>query len=180
MELHIQSDFDGVYYVNGEFFERADSLTMSECDVVYVTVFPLSHTLLPYTVKLCGAENVKSDLAAGVRLSSDHYLLHLLPRHITVYGTSKKPVPVKSMIARLFACLRSGDSAAAYAMLGENLRAAIDKPALEKFFAGYERLAECNWEPGANKFYLIDKNGCARLHAYTVKDGFIDDIIECD
>ena len=46
MELHIQSEFDCVYSINGEFYERADSLTMSEYDVVYVTVFPLKHTLL--------------------------------------------------------------------------------------------------------------------------------------
>ncbi len=179
MELHIQSDFECVYSVNGEFLERADSITMSEYDVVYVTVFPLSRSLLPYTVKLCGAENIKSDLACGIKLSSEHYLLSLSPRHMTVYESTQKPIPAKSMISRLFSLLRSGDSAAAYALLSENLRSAIDRPALEKFFSGYERLTECSWD-GSNKFYLIDKNGNAKLHAYTLKDEFIDDIIECD
>lgn len=179
MELHIHSDFDCIYYINGDFFERADSLTVSDCDVVYITVFPLSDRLLPYTVKLCGGQNVKSDLATGVRLPTDHYLLTVLPRHMTVYATSKKQVAAKSHITRLFSCLKNGDTAAAYAMLSEPLRGAIDKKALEDFFSGYEQIAECRWE-GENKFYLIDKNGGAKLHSYAVKDGFIDDIVECD
>ena len=80
MELHIQSDFDCVYLINGELSDRADSLTMSEYDVVYVTVFPIDIRLLPYTVKLEGADNIKNSLAVGVRLSAEHYLLHLAPR----------------------------------------------------------------------------------------------------
>ena len=58
MELHIQSDFDCVYSINGEFYERADSITMSEYDVAYITVMPLKFSLLPYTVKLIVAENI--------------------------------------------------------------------------------------------------------------------------
>lgn len=179
MELHIQSDFDCVYSVNGEFFERADSVTMSEYDVVYVTVFPLKHTLLPYTVKLSGAENISSPLACGVRLSSEHYLLSLSPRYMVVYETNQKQPAPKSHISRLFAFIKAGNIEAAYAMLSEGLRTAIDKAALEKFFAAYDRIAECNWSDD-NKFYLIDKNGGAKLHEYTVKDEFIDDILECD
>lgn len=180
MELHIQSDFDCIYMINGEFYERADSIAMSEYDVVYVTVFPLNPALLPYTVKLCGTENIKTELALGLRLSPEHYMLDLSPRRLIVYGGgTAKPAPVKSHIARLFSLVKSGDLGAAYAMLSDDLRSAIDKPALSAFFDDYERIAECNWEHG-NKFYLIDKNGAARLHTYTVKNEFIDDITECE
>lgn len=179
MELHIQSEFDCIYSINGEFFERADSLTMSEFDVVYITVFPLKASLLPYTVKLNGAENIRSDLVRGTRLSSEHYLLLLSPRYITVYGSAKKAPPPLNPITRLYADVKSGNIDGAYAMLSAELRASIDKNVLADFFADSERIAECPWESG-NKFYLIDKNGNAKLCLYTVKDEFIDDIQECD
>lgn len=179
MELHIQSEFECIYMINGEFYEYADCINMSEYDVVYVTVLPLKLSLLPYTVKLCGAENVNSELALGLRLSPDHYLLSLSPRYMTVYSASPKPAPPKSHIARLFSLIKSGETQAAYAMLSDELKNSISKDTLTSFFADYERLIECNWEKG-NKFFLVDKNNAARLHAYTLKNEFIDDISECD
>ena len=179
MELHIQSEFECIYYINGEFFERADSLAMSEFDVVYVTVFPIKPTLLPYTVKLRGAETVKTEFAFGMRLSTEHYLLSLLPRHMIVYSGTLKPLPPLSPISRLYAFLRGGDVGSAYAMLSAELKSSIDKATLERFFSDCERIAECRWEDG-NKFYKIDKNCTAKLCAYTLKDEFIDDITECD
>lgn len=180
MELHINSEFECIYYINGEFYERAESLTMSEYDVVYVTVFPLKPTLLPYTVKLSGAENISDELVSGIRLDDDNYLLLFSPRYMLVYGSAKSALPPpKSLIARLFSLIKTGDLTAAYAMLTEQLRSTVEKPDLAAFFDGYERIAECTWEHGG-KFYLIDKNGAAKLHSYTVKDGFIDDIIEPD
>ena len=179
MELHIQSEFECIYLINGEFCEHADSINMSEYDVVYVTVLPLKHSLLPYTVKLCGTENVKTELALGLRLNPDHYILSLSPRYLIVYGTSPKPTPPKSHIARLFALLKSGETSAAYAMLSDELKGVINKDTLSAFFHDYEKLIECTWEKG-NKFFLIDKNNAAHLHTYALKNEFIDDISECD
>ena len=121
MELHIKSEFECVYLINGEFYERADDLTMSEFDVVYITVLPLKHTLLPYTVKLCGTENVTSELATGIRLNDEHYLLSLAPRYIIVYGNSTPLPPPTSHISRLFAFIKSGDVNSAYALLSEEI-----------------------------------------------------------
>ena len=183
MELHIKSDFDCVYLINGELVERADSLTMSEYDVAYITVFPLDVSLLPYTVKLVNADNVKNEFALGIRLSSEHYLLLLSPRRPIVYKTSpqQSAVCATSRIGRLFTLVRSGDVSAAYAMLTDELRASIDKKTLEAFFDGYERLADCTWEHGnVHKFYLITESGVARLHSYALKNEFIDDITECE
>lgn len=177
MELHIHSEFECIFFINGEFYEHADCVRMSEYDVVYVTVLPLKHSLLPYTVKLCGTENVSSELALGIRLSPEHYLLSLSPRYLIVYGGAPKPAPPKSHIARLFALIKSGENAAAYAMLSDELKGSINKETLSAFFDGYEKLIECDWEKG-NKFFLIDKNGAAHLHAYTLKNEFIDDISE--
>lgn len=177
MDLHIKSEFDCVYLINGEFFERADSLAMNEYDVVYVTALPLKHTLLPYTVKISGAESFTGELACGTRLGADHYLLTLSPRYIIVYGNAK-PLPAPSTpIARLFGYIKNGDPASAYTMLSENLKSSIGKADLVDFFKDYDRIAECTWE-GANKFYLVDKNGVAKLHSYTLSDEFIDDITE--
>ena len=177
MELHIKSEFECVYLINGEFYERADDLTMSEFDVVYITALPLKHTLLPYTVKLCVTENVTSELATGIRLNDEHYLLSLAPRYIIVYGNSKPLPPPTSHISRLFAFIKSGDVNSAYALLSEDLKSNISKSELTAFFDGYERIAECTWENN-RKFFLIDKNGAAKLHTYAVKDDFIDDIVE--
>ena len=179
MELHIQSEFECIYLINGEFFEHADSITMSEYDVVYVTVLPIKPQLLPYTVKFCGTENVKTELALGIRLSPDHYLLSLSPRYIIVYGSAPKPIPPKSHIARLFALVKSGETAAAHAMLSDELKSSITKETLSAFFDDYEKLIECDWEK-SNKFFLIDKNSAAHLHTYALKNEFIDDISECD
>ena len=66
MELHIKSDFDCVYLINGELAERADTVCVSEFDVVYVTVLPLRLDLLPYTVRLCGADNTSGEVYSGV------------------------------------------------------------------------------------------------------------------
>ncbi len=177
MELHIKSEFDCVYLINGVFYERADTLAMSEYDVVYVTALPLKHTLLPYTVKLCGAENINGELATGIRLGAEHYLLSLAPRYIIVYGNAQPLPPPSTPITRLFALIKSGDATSAYAMLSEKLKESISKADLTAFFKDYSRIAECTWEDG-NGFYLIDKNGMAKLHSYTLKDELIDDIIE--
>ena len=177
MELHIQSEFECIFMINGEFFERADTITMSEYDVVYVTVLPLKHTLLPYTVKFVGTENLKSELAVGLRLSPEHYHLSLSPRYPIIYGSAPEYAPPKSHISRLFYFIKSGEAASAYAMLSDELKKSIDSKALSAFFEGYEKLIECDWEQG-HKFFLIDKNGAAHLHAYTLKNEFIDDISE--
>ena len=179
MELHVQSEFDCIYMINGEFYERADCIAMSEYDVVYVTVLPLKHSLLPYTVKLCGTQNVNDELALGLRLSPEHYMLSLSPRYMTVYNVGPKPAPQKSPIARLFSLIKSGEAQAAYAMLSDELKSSISKETLTSFFTDYDRLIECSWEKG-NKFFLVDKNNAARLHAYVLKNEFIDDISECD
>lgn len=181
MELHIQSDFECVYGINGELTDRADSITMSEYDVVYVTVFPIDIRLLPYTVKIVNADNVKNALAVGIRLSSEHYLLTLAPRTPVLYqapdGTFR--TDRSSRICRLFAHVKNGDMTAALAMLSDSLKSSINKNTLEAFFVGYERIAECTWSKD-NTFYLITDSGTARLCAYTVKDEFIDDITQCD
>ncbi len=180
MELHIKSEFDCIYFINGVMYERVDSLTMSEYDVVYITVLPLKHTLLPYTVKLNGADNVSDELCSGLRLGDDHYLLTLAPRYMIVYGSAdKQSTATSGRITRLFNLVKNGDVNAAYAMLSESLRATIGKSDLAAFFDDYDRIAECYWDDSA-KFYLIDKNGKTQLHSYTLKDEFIDNIVECE
>lgn len=180
MELHIKSLFDCVYLINGEFFERADSVAFSEFDMIYVTVLPVKHTLLPYTVRLEGARPVDCELYNGLRLDANNYLLALEPRYMTVYNCNKTDgATPASPIARLFSLLKSGDVFTAYAMLSESLKATVDRNGLIGFFDGYDRVEECFWED-APLFYLIDTNGVAHLNKYTLVDGFIDNIEEVE
>ena len=180
MELHIKSEFECVYLINGDFVETANRLTMSEYDIVYVTALPLKHSLLPYTVKLCGTESITTELATGIRLDADNYLLILSPRYMTVYVSAQNVPSQGSHLSRLFSLVKAGDLAAAHAMLSDTLKSSIDRNDLASFFSDYEKIAECTWASGENKFYLIDKNGASRLHSYALKDGFIDDIVEMD
>ncbi len=181
MELHIKSSFDCVYFVNGEFFEKCDTLETDEFDVIYVTVMPIKPTLLPYTVRLTGAGNIFSDLYDGMRLDENNFLLCLKPRYMIVYGSApkKQPVVLPSPISRLFSLVKDGDLAGAYAMLSDDLKSTVDKSGVAGFFAGFDRLEECFWKDGTD-FYLIDANGVARAHSYSMKDEFIDNIIEKD
>ncbi|MCH5350736.1 MAG: hypothetical protein J1F39_02050 [Clostridiales bacterium] len=180
MELHIKSKFDCVYQINGDFFERADSLAFSEFDVLYVTVLPIRHTLLPYTVKLEGARNTKAELYNGIRLDKNNYLLTLEPRHMTVYGFSRQETAVQpSPVMRLFSLIKNGDVFSAYAMLSESLKETVDKRALVAFFEGYDRIEECFWKTEP-LFYLIDTNEVAHLNKYTLDGGLIDNIEEID
>ncbi len=179
MELHIKTGFECVLLINGELYERADCLEISEFDVIYVTALPLNCSLLPYTVKLAGAENISSELAVGIRLGSDHYLLTLSPRYMTVYSCAPPPPQPSSPICRLFSLVKDGEIDAAYSMLSDELKSAIDKDSLTSFFAPYENIAECSWEPQPGRFFLIG-NGAARLHSYTVDGALIDDIVEID
>lgn len=181
MELHIQSEFDCVYFINGEFTERAESLTMSEYDVAIITVMPLDCALLPYTVKIVNADGINTPLALGVRLSSEHYLLLLAPRYPMVYRTCAFDPPAAhgtSRISRLFSLVKNDDMTAAYNMLSDNLKKSIDKKTLEAFFDGYTRIAECPWSVEKNTFYLITSNGAPKLHSYKLDGEFIDDIAE--
>ena len=184
MELHIQTEFDCVFYINGEFCERADSLEMSEFDVGYVTVLPLGNTLLPYTVKLGGAAAVNTELACGIRLCAEHYLLKLAPRYMTVYASTQPAASVTaptSPISRLFTLVHSGDVAGAYGLLSDGLKSGIDKSTLAAFFEDCTQIAECSWDTKfKNRFFLIDKNGNARLCEYKLQDGFIDDLLSFD
>ena len=180
MELHIKSKFDCVYLINGEFFERAHSLGISEFDIIYVTVLPIKHTLLPYTVRLEGARTVHSELYDGIRLSDKHYLLTLEPKYMTVYSCNRQDVLSQpSPVSRLFTLIKNGDAFTAYAMLSESLKSTVDKNGLISFFDGFERIEECFWEEEP-LFYLIDTNGVAHLNKYTLDGGFIDNIEEIE
>lgn len=180
MELHIKSEFDCVYIINGEFMERANRLRLDEFDTVYITALPLDPMLLPYTVRINVAAPQHGELCRGVRLSPEHYLVTLAPRYMVVYGQIGKPLPPPSTpILRLFDYVKCGDITAAYAMLSEQLKATIDKTALTAFFDGCDSVCECDWETG-NKFYMINKNGSCELCSYKMADGFIDDVLECD
>lgn len=177
MDIHIVSEFECVYLINGAFSERADTIAFSEYDVVYITAFPIKQTLLPYTVKLCGIEPFDSELASGIRLDEQNYLLTLSPRYSIIYGTTKPLPPPTSIISRLFNLIKSGDTQTAYDMLSHELKGSLSKENLNAFFNRYERLIECKWN-GNNHFYLIDKNSKATLHTYSTNGDLVDDIVE--
>lgn len=176
MELHIQTLFDCALLVNGGFFEPQSVLELGEFDVLYVTVLPTDCALLPYTVKLVGAQPVHTELALGLRLSDSLYLLELSPRRPVMYACTPPPPP-STPISRLFAAVKAGELERAHAMLTDRLKADVDRTTLSSFFSRYTRLVECLWEPAARAFYLIDSNGNAVRHTYSLVNDLIDDLL---
>lgn len=176
MELHIQPLFDCALLVNGAFFEPRSPLELGEYDVLYVTALPTDCALLPYTVKLVGAQPVHTELALGLRLSDGLYVLELAPRRPVLYSFAPPPPPA-TPIARLFAAVKAGELDRAFSMLTDRLKADIDRATLAQFFARYSRLVECSWDPASHIFYLVDNNGNAVKHNFTLVNDLIDDLL---
>ena len=54
--LYVKSDFEAVFLINGAFTECAESISIDDEAVYFITALPLNAAFLPYTVKLAAAE----------------------------------------------------------------------------------------------------------------------------
>lgn len=184
INLHIKSAFPAVYLINGIFVENADKLVIRPNEVTYVTVFPLSAALLPYTVKLAGGKaRCNEELCSVFSLTPDNLLVRLRPRYNYVYSTKSGDFPRANRdetVTSFFDCIMKKDMASARKYLTESLSSSIDDASLASFFNGYEDIVANDGYVSADPdcYFLIDKSGKSSLFSFSLKHGLIDDITE--
>lgn len=193
--LHVRAAFDAVYSINGAFFESAERISLRADEVAYITAFPLSAALFPYTVKLAGGKaRCNDELARAVTLPGGDILLELAPRYGYVYSPRPRPAEsddaIGSPAKALFERVKRGDFSGARKLMTPSLADALTDERLAAFFEDYERTlspdglisATPDGLVGADEgcCLLVTPSGRAALFRFTVKDGLVDDVTELD
>lgn len=180
--LHIKTDFEAVYLLNGLFTDNAAAVRHSSDSAAYITVLPLSAMLLPYTVKLSGNRVASNqELCRLVFLDNNKLLLHLLPRHNYVYSAAKPPAPrLKSAAAALFDAVKAGRMTDARALLTPELSSSVTDTALTHFFEPYNAIYLNDGYVIApeNSYILALQDGRGEVFVFALKSGLIDNIVE--
>ncbi len=173
--LNIKTDYDAVFTINGSFTEGRKTLSLSDDEIYYITVFPLNAALLPYTVKLANGFVASNDeLARVCELSPSQRILKLSPRYAFVYASGgEKQIKEASLPLRFFNAVKDGKLSEARSFLTTDLSSSVSLDALSSFFDGFYDLIEND-----GKFYLVDGNGKAAKYRFIIKDNLIDDVSE--
>ena len=181
--LYVKSDFEAVFLINGAFTECAESISIDDEAVYFITALPLNAAFLPYTVKLAAAE-VRSnpELAKVYSLSPSCALLRLSPRYAYVYSPSQASSAAKhadSPVAAFFSAVKGGDFVSARRYLTKELSAAADDEALSAFFDGFSEIFPDPESPeNGGAFYLSGEDGNASRFRFKLRAGLIDDVTE--
>ena len=180
--LYIKSDFSAVFTVNGVFTEGKRPIAVRSDEVLFVTVFPISSAMLPYTVKLAGGRvQSNDDLAKLLELKRGEFLLRLTPRYSFVFpvceGTGTYETAVDDIPVRFFRAVKSGDIPSSRAYLTSGLSASIHDQALASFFDGFEDIVR---QEGAvdNHYYLLNKQNKPTIFHFVIVNNLIDDVSE--
>jgi hypothetical protein len=173
--LNIKTDYDAVFTINGSFTEGRKTLSLSNDEIYYITVFPLNAALLPYTVKLAnGFVASNDDLARVCEISTTQRILKFSPRYAFVYASgSENHIKETSLPLRFFNAVKTGNLSEARSFLSTDLSSSVSSDALSSFFDDYFDLIEND-----GKFYLVDGNGKASKYRFTIKENLIDDVSE--
>ena len=180
--LYVKSDFEAVFLINGAFTECAESISIDDEAVYFITALPLNAAFLPYTVKLAAAE-VRSnpELAKVYSLSPSCALLRLSPRYAYVYSPSQASAAKRtdSPVAAFFFAVKDGDFVSARRYLTKELSAAADDEALSAFFDGYSEIFPDPESPeNGGAFYLSGEDGNASSFSFKLSSGLIDEVTE--
>lgn len=170
MDMYIDCRFDAVFTVNGVLCERGDKMTADETAVLYVTVFPLGCSLLPYTLRLNGLRNLYDPLARGYR-HNDIYILKLRPRYMYAYAPKLPESPPADIASRFFAFVKDNDLHSAFALCTDSLKGALNADSLTAYFADYDDIAQL---PNG-KYLLCSPTKCDEFE-FTLLNGKIDDV----
>lgn len=134
-----EAEFGCVMLLNGAFNEKADRVNYPAGSPLYVTALPLTAMLLPYTVKLLGGKVMSNaELARSVEVNAERYIVTLSERHNYVYSPRSSAVRrPQSLPEKLLAAVKSGDIAAARALMAPELESTVTDAAMIEFFAPY-------------------------------------------
>ena len=156
----LSSEFECVYLVNGAFREQADSIVYPADSALYITLLPLKATLLPYTVKIVGAEIINNiELAEVFEFSPDHLLIKFKQRHNYVYTASMSQTLAqeKGTAVQLFNFVKRGEIQNARRLMTRELSDSIDDEALSTFFEPYSTILENKFTDLEGSYYLIEE-----------------------
>ena len=173
--LAFKCDYPAVFTINGSFNEAKRALTFRRDEVYFITIFPLSSALMPYTVKATGAKVCNNDdLAIISELKRNEYLLRFLPRYSYVFAPTKKvDYDEDDVVIRFFKAVKSENISGARALLSSSLSSSVNDDALYGFFDGFDDVYLSQ-----DGYYLIDSSGKSHSYAFTLKNNLIDDVCE--
>jgi len=181
--IHIKTDFDCVFLLNGNFCEKADGFLYPEAEPLYITVLPLDAHLLPYTTKILNAKAIaNADLCTVFKLDDKTYV-KLMPRYNYIYNIKDGGGIAFDMCPpqHLFNAIKNKNFAQAKKYLTQNLLSTIDDNALQAFFDPYTAIVKDEFSNSINyansqNYFLIEPNGAATLFTFELVDGIVDNI----
>ena len=169
--------------MNGAFYENPKTIVVSDREIAFLTVLPLSASVLPYTVKLSGKKIFNNtDLTSLVKIADGKYLLRLFPRYNYVYSPSPSPSNNASsgLVPHFFNAIAKRDLNLARTYLTPSLSSTVSDDALIEFFSPYKDAIDGNgignWDD--NVYLLVGENDETTPFRFTIKTGLIDDICQ--
>ena len=157
----VQSVYDGVFLVNGVFKESIKTIEYPALSPLYVTTFPLSATLLPYTVRLVsGKATSNENLVTSYEVADGFFIVKLKERHNYVYSpafTQALP-PESGRASSFFRAVKSGDFEKARRMMTAELSKAITDDELSSFFAPFVDIVQNRFDELPCNYFLINGN----------------------
>lgn len=182
--MYLKSADSAVFMANGVFLENNSCIRYKNCEAVYVTVFPLSPALLPYTVKFVG-QNVMpcGQLVTVISLSCDKFLAMFDKRYSYVFAPETcRPAPCDKcgIVSEFFECVKHGDMKKARSMMTGELSSSVDDVSLADFLGGYKAVIQDEnfLSSSPDSFLLIDNDNAAHAHTFSLKNNLIDNITE--
>ena len=171
MKTVLKSDFECVYSVNGRITEGG-RISLTESEVYYITVFPLSAVYLPYTVKTVGNRiHSNKELCVRITVKDLTYLL-FCKRYPYVYS----PTPYAcdgGTVKEFFSLVKQNKFDKARGLMSKALSESVSNDALKGFFEKYEYVLDTEV---ADEWILATKEGEGEYFTFVLRHGLIEDI----
>lgn len=180
LEMFLQSDADAVFSANGVFLENNSCIKYETRESVYITIFPLSQKLNPYTARLTGS-SVTSDCSFCdvYCLSADKFVAHFMPKYNYVYSPNMHVDDDSGgIVAKFFKYVKNQDYKECNRYMTAELASSLSETAINEFFKDYIAVIKDNFFFSNEKdcYLFIDKDKRAHPHTVRLKNNLIDDI----
>lgn len=171
--------FETVFLLNGAFSQNG-AIKIKDKETLYLTVFPLSAMLVPYTVKIVGRKvSSNAKFCSIYSLDDEIDIAVLRPRNILVYTPQRQNNETRLPV-KLFRTVKNKRIAAARLLMSKELNDSIDDDSLCSFFEEFSDIVPASLIDKSDKFILCRKDGSASYYDFVYKNGLIDDISESD
>ena len=178
--LFLKFEGDAVFSANGVFLENDSCIKFRQCESVFVTVFPLSLALLPYTVKFSGANVRPCEVVTVVTLCENRFLALFKKRFAYAFSHNSRLPCGENSPCKFFDCVKKQDFPSARRYLTSELNESLSDEALSEFFSPYVSMIDDNrfLSDEKNAYLLIDEQNRAHSVTLSLNNNLIDDITE--